>query len=177
MLLFDEILLSNLLFNLFECLQEELLNLASLVKDDLGESTHVAQLLVLHSEVFPCVDDLFPLLFNNRLMLVAHHLLFFFEVSNDLRKTFLENLNFVLVGLDLVCLHLSALLILLFCSRVDGDVAFDFPINLLLLLNLLLVLLKLVSLRDGLQCERLVLIVDLTFNRLYGCKHRAKTSQ
>lgn len=99
-------------------------------------------------------------------MLIPDHLLLFLEVSNDLRQRLLEDLNLILVCLDLSTLHLGSLLVLLFGAGINSDIALDFTVCLFLTLDLLLMLLKFVPLRDSLQGERLVFLVNLALNRL-----------
>lgn len=98
-------------------------------------------------------------------MLVSDHFFLFLKVAYYLGQRLLQNLNLVLVRLDLVRLIASALLVLLFSPSIDSNITFDFAIGFLLLLNLFLVLLKLVALRDSLQSQVLIFIVDLTLNR------------
>ena len=99
-------------------------------------------------------------------MLVADCLLFLLKIGDNLSETLFQNLDLVLVRLDLVCLHGGALLVLLLCPRIDGYIALDLPIGLLLPRDLLLVLLQLVALTDRLQGQALILVVDLALNRL-----------
>ena len=74
-------------------------------------------------------------------MLVADRLLFLLKIGDNLSETLFQNLDLVLVRLDLVCLHGGALLVLLLGPRIDGYIALDLTIGLLLPRNLLLVLL------------------------------------
>lgn len=137
-----------------------------MIKHDLGEGTYIAQVFVFDAEVLPSIDDLLTLLLNDRLVLIPDHLLLFLEVSNDLRQRLLEDLNLILVCFDLSTLHLGSLLVLLFGAGINSDVALDFTVCLFLTLDLLLMLLKFVPLRDSLQGERLVFLVNLALNRL-----------
>ena len=105
-------------------------------------------------------------------MLVAHHLLLLLKVGHNLRQRLLQDLNLVLVRLNFTSLHLCALLVLLFRAGVDSDISLDLLISLLLILYLLLVLLQFVALRDSLQSQRLVLLMDLTLNGLNSCAQK-----
>ena len=143
-----------------------------MVEDHLGEGAHVSQFFVLHAQVFPRVYNFLPLVLDDGLVLVPDHLLFFLKVSHDLCQTLLEDLNFVFVGLDFVALHGRPLGVLLLSPQVDGDVPLNLPVVVLLLLDFLLVLLELVPLRDGLECETLVLLVNLPLDSLNSCTKR-----
>ena len=89
LLLLQSVLLANLLLDLLEGFKEELLHFRSLIQDDLREGTDVAQLLILNSQILSRIDDLFSLILDDGLVLVADHLLFFFEIGDDLRQTLL----------------------------------------------------------------------------------------
>ena len=115
------------------------------------EGTHVAQLLILHSQVLPRVDDLFTLLLDDGLVLVPDHLFLFFEISDNLRQTLLKNLNLVLVGLDPISLHGGSLCVLLLGTLVDRNISLDFTIRLPLATDLFLMLFELVTLADCLE--------------------------
>ena len=132
------------------------------------EGTHVAQLLILHSQVLPRVDDLFTLLLDDGLVLVPDHLLLFFEISDNLRQTLLKNLNFVLVGLDPIGLHGGSLCVLLLSTLVDRNISLDFTIRLPLATDLFLMLFELITLADRLKGEALVFIMNLTLDCLYS---------
>ena len=88
MLLLNDVLLSDLLLDLFECLQEELFDLTPLIKDDLGESSHIPQFFVFDTEVLSGVDNGLALLLNDALMLVPDHLFLLLEVTDDLSQAF-----------------------------------------------------------------------------------------
>ena len=166
LLLLQSVLLTNLLLDLLEGFEEELLDLRSLIQDDLRQSSNIAQLLVLDSKVLPGINDLLTLLFDHRLVLVSDHLFLLLKVCDDLRQTLLEDLDLVLVRLYLVSLHRGALLVLLFSACIDSNISFDLPILVFLPLNLLLVLLQLVALTDSLQGQALIFIVNLTLDSL-----------
>ena len=81
-------------------------------------------------------------------MLVSDHFLFFLEISYDLGQALLEDLDLVLVSLDLVRLHIGALLVLLFSTCIDRNVSFDLAIRLFLATNFFLMLFKFVPLAN-----------------------------
>ena len=98
-------------------------------------------------------------------MLVADHFFLLLEVTHYLCQRLLQNLDLVLVSLDLVGLVVCALLVLLFCAGIDGDVTLDFSVHFFLLLDFFLMFLKLGPLGDSLESQVLVFIVDLALNR------------
>ena len=142
----------------------------ALVDDNLRERSNISELFVFDPQIFTSVDYFFALLLNDGLVLVADHFFLFLEICHDLGETLLQNLNFVLVCLNFVSLKCGALLILLFCTLVDGNISLDLSILLFLHFNFAFVFLKLISLRDCLKSQRLVFLVNLTLNRLNGCK-------
>jgi len=83
-LLFNLSFLANFFLNLLECLKEELLNLRSLIQNDLSKSLNLLELSVFAPEDFSCIEDLLTLLFNDGLVLEANHFLLLFEITNDL---------------------------------------------------------------------------------------------
>jgi hypothetical protein len=168
--LLKRVLLADLLFDLFESLEKELLNFTPLVEDNLGKGAYISKFFVFHAKILPRIDNLFPLVLNYRLVLISNHLLFFFKVRNDLSETLFENLNFVLIGFDFVGLHGLTLGVLLFSTLVDCYISLDLPIFLFLQLNYLLSLFKLVSLRDRLQRETLIFLMNLSLDSLNGYK-------
>ena len=146
MLLLNDVLLSDLLFDLLECLQEELFDLTPLIKHNLGKSSHIPQFFVFDSQVLSGVDNGLTLLLNDALMLVSDHFFFLFEVTDDLSQTLFQNLDFVLVSLDFLSLLVSSLLVLLLSSCIDGDIALDLFVSLLVRLDLFLLLVQFVAL-------------------------------
>lgn len=150
MLLLKCILFADFLLDLFESFEEELFDFAALVDDNLRQGSHISQLLVFNAQVFAGVDYTFSLLFNDRLVLVADHFLFFLKVSDYLSQTLLQNLDLVLVCFDLIALKICPLLVLLLCSLIDRNVPLDFSILLFLLLNFALVFFQFVPLGDSL---------------------------
>lgn len=101
-------------------------------------------------------------------MLVAHHFLLLFKVGNCLCQTLLKDLNLVLASFNFVGLHGGSLGVLLLSALVDRNVSHNLFIRFLLLLDLPLLLFKFVSLRNRLQGQLLVFIVDLSLDRLNG---------
>jgi len=79
-------LFTDLFLDLFESLQEELLHVTPLVKNDLAEGLDLAKLRVLLPHDLPQINDLFLLVPNNLLMLVPHELLLFFKIFHDLSE-------------------------------------------------------------------------------------------
>jgi hypothetical protein len=116
-------LLSNFFLDLLQGLQEELLDLASLVDDDLTESSNIAEFTVFNTQVFFGVYDVFLLLLDDRVMLVTNQLLFLFEVGYDLLETAFKDLNLALVDLDFLSLALGSSLVLVLCSRIESHVS------------------------------------------------------
>ena len=57
----------------------------------------ISQLAILHPEVLLGIKDVFPLLLDNLVMLVADEFLLFFEVGDDLLHRLLQDLDFALV--------------------------------------------------------------------------------
>ena len=170
LLFLNDVLLSDLLLDLFQCLQEELLDLTPLIKHNLGKGPHIPQFFVFNSQVLSGVDNGLTLLLNNALVLVPDHFFLLLEVTDDLSQAFFQNLDFVLVGLDFLSLLVSSLLVLLLSSCIDGDIALDLFISLLMRLDLFLLLVQFVTLRDCLQCQVLVFLVDLPFNGEDSCR-------
>ena len=99
-------------------------------------------------------------------MLISNHLLFLLEVRDNLSQGFFQYLDLVLVRFDLILLHIGPLLILLLSTRIDSYVSLDLSVNIFLLLYLFLVFLEFVSLRDCLQSETLIFLMDLTLDCL-----------
>lgn len=99
------VLLADFFFNLFKCLQEELLYFTALIQYNLRQGTHLAQVFILDPQILTCVDYFLTLLFDDRLVLISDHFLLFFKVSDDLSQRLLKNLDLVFVGLNLVSLH------------------------------------------------------------------------
>lgn len=116
-------LLSNFFLDLLQGLQEELLDLASLVDDDLTESSNIAEFTVFNTQVFFGVDDVFLLLLDDRVVLVTNQFLFLFEVGYDLLETAFKDLNLALVDLDFLSLALGSSLVLVLCSRIESHVS------------------------------------------------------
>ena len=166
MFLLEDILLADFFFDLLKGFKEELLDFTPLVENNLGERPDISQLLILNSEVFAGIYDLFSLVLNDGLVLVPHHLLLFLEVGDGLRQTLLQDLNFVLACLDPVRLQVGSFRVLVLRALVDRDLTLNPPVFVLLFLNLSLLLLKLVTLCDCIQCKFLVLIVNLSLNCL-----------
>ena len=125
-----------------------MLYFAALIQNNLRKCANVSQLFVLNAKILSGVDDLFSLLLNDGLVLIAHHFFLLLKVGDDLSKRLFQDLDLVFVRLNLTGLHLGALLVLLFSACIDSNVSLDLLVNLLLSLNLLLVLFQFVTLRD-----------------------------
>ena len=166
LLLLQGVLLPDFVLDLFEGFKEELLDFAPLVEHHLCQRPHIPQLLVLDPQVLPCVDDVLSLLLDDRLMLIPDQLLLLLEVRDDLGQTLLQDLYLLLVGIDLPCLHLSPLCILLLGALLDGEVSLEVLVDVLLLVDCSLVIVDLVTLRNGLLRPLLILKVDVLLNDL-----------
>lgn len=69
-------------------------------------------------------------------MLVLNHLLFFFEIPDNLLQTLLQDLNLLLVLFGSALLQLLSSHILLFCATVDVYVTFKVFIHFFQIRNL-----------------------------------------
>ena len=78
---FDSDLLPDLLLNLLKCLQKELLNLTSLIEDDLSQGPDILELLVLDSQSLSASDDVFLLIVDDLIMLELQQLFLFLKVA------------------------------------------------------------------------------------------------
>ena len=99
-------------------------------------------------------------------MLIPDQFLLLLEVRDDLGQTLLQDLYLLLVGIDLPCLHLSPLCILLLGALLDGEVSLEVLVDVLLLVDCSLVIVDLVTLRNGLLRPLLILKVDVLLNDL-----------
>ena len=97
-------------------------------------------------------------------MLVPHHLLFFFKITNDLLETLLEPLNFLLITGYLLRLNYCSLRVLLLSSCVDVDLSLKSHIRILDSCDQLLLFVDFLPLQDRLNRKFLIFQVDLTFN-------------
>ena len=139
---------------------------APLIEDYLRQCSHVPQLLVLDPPVFPCIDDVLPLLLDDCFMLIPDQFLLFLEVRDDLRQTLLQDLNLLLVGTDFLPLRLCSFCVLLLSALLYGNVSLEVLVDLPLLANRSLVVVDFVTLRDGLLRPLLILKVDVLLNDL-----------
>jgi hypothetical protein len=97
-------------------------------------------------------------------MLVPHHLLFFFKITNDLLETLLEQLNLLLITRYLLRLNYCSLRVLLLSSCVDVDLSLKSHIRILDSCDQLLLFVDFLPLQDRLNRKFLIFQVDLTFN-------------
>jgi hypothetical protein len=86
-------LLADLFFDLFKCLEEKLLHIATLIQDHLTECLDLSQLRVLRAHYLSKVDNLLLLITDDLLVLIPDQLLLLLEVLNDLPKRLFKNLN------------------------------------------------------------------------------------
>ena len=86
LLAFRTNLLADLLFDLFERLEEKLLHIATLIQDNLTECLDLSQLRVLRAHYLSKVYHLFLLIADDLLVLIPYQLLLLLEVLNDLPK-------------------------------------------------------------------------------------------
>ena len=102
-----------LLFDLLHRLEEELLDVASLVEDHLADLLQVAALLVLLPDALVQVSQLFMLLTHDLLVLELEQLSLFLKVSDNLTETLLKQVDLRLEQLDLLGFFKLALSMLL----------------------------------------------------------------
>ena len=104
---------SLLLFDLLHRLEEELLDVASLVEDHLADLLQVATLLVLLPDALVQVSQLFVLLTHDLLVLELEQLSLFLKVGDNLTETLFEQVDLCLEQLDLLGFFKLALSMLL----------------------------------------------------------------
>ena len=102
-----------LLFDLFHRLEEELLDVASLVEDHLADLLQVAALLVLLPDALVQVSQLFVLLTHDLLVLELEQLSFLLKVGDNLTQTLLKQVDLRFEQLDLLGFFKLALSMLL----------------------------------------------------------------
>ena len=102
-----------LLFDLLHRLEEELLDVASLVEDHLADLLQVAALLVLLPDALVQVSQLFMLLTHDLLVLELEQLSLLLKVGDNLTETLLKQVNLRLEQLDLLGFFKLALSMLL----------------------------------------------------------------
>ena len=102
-----------LLFDLLHRLEEELLDVASLVEDHLADLLQVAALLVLLPDALVQVSQLFMLLAHDLLVLELEQLSLFLKVGDNLTETLLKQVDLCLEQLDLLGFFKLALSMLL----------------------------------------------------------------
>ena len=102
-----------LLFDLLHRLEEELLDVASLVEDHLADLLQVAALLVLLPDALVQVSQLFMLLAHDLLVLELEQLSLFLKVGDNLTKTLFKQVDLRLEQLDLLGFFKLALSMLL----------------------------------------------------------------
>jgi len=141
----------------------------------LTESSDVAELTVLDTEVLLGVGDVFSLLLDNRIVLIADELLFFLKVRHDLLETAFKDLNLSLIDLNFLSLAFSSGLVLVLGSGVERDVSLEVLVKCFLTSDLSLEIIDSVALRDGLlgqllvfQVNALLDLLDVTLSFLRG---------
>ena len=102
-----------LLFDLLHRLEEELLDVASLVEDHLADLLQVAALLVLLPDALVQVSQLFMLLTHDLLVLELEQLSLFLKVGDNLTETLLKQVDLRFEQLDLLGFFKLALSMLL----------------------------------------------------------------
>ena len=102
-----------LLFDLLHRLEEELLDVASLVEDHLADLLQVAALLVLLPDALVQVSQLFVLLTHDLLVLELEQLSLFLKVGDNLTETLLKQVDLRFEQLDLLGFFKLALSMLL----------------------------------------------------------------
>ena len=102
-----------LLFDLLHRLEEELLDVASLVEDHLADLLQVAALLVLLPDALVQVSQLFMLLTHDLLVLELEQLSLFLKVGDNLTQTLFKQVDLCLEQLDLLGFFKLALSMLL----------------------------------------------------------------
>jgi len=116
----------------------------------LTESSDVAELTVLDTEVLLGIGDVFSLLLDNRIVLVANELLLLLKVRHDLLETAFKDLNLSLIDLNFLSLAFSSGLVLVLGSGVERDVSLEVLVKCFLTSDLSLEIIDSVALRDGL---------------------------
>jgi len=141
----------------------------------LTESSDVAELTVLDTEVLLGIGDVFSLLLDNRIVLIADELLFFLKVRHDLLETAFKDLNLSLIDLNFLSLAFSSGLVLVLGSGVERDVSLEVLVKCFLTSDLSLEIIDSVALRDGLlgqllvfQVNALLDLLDVTLSFLRG---------
>lgn len=139
------------------------------------ESSDVAELTVLDTEVLLGIGDVFSLLLDNRIVLIADELLFFLKVRHDLLETAFKDLNLSLIDLNFLSLAFSSGLVLVLGSGVERDVSLEVLVKCFLTSDLSLEIIDSVALRDGLlgqllvfQVNALLDLLDVTLSFLRG---------
>ena len=166
LLALDRNLLSDFLLDLFECLEEELLDFAPLAEHHLSQRSDVLELPVLSSEHLSASADVMLLILDDLLMLELQQLLLLFKVVHDLLETLLEEDDFVLQRFDLFLLLQTSFLVLLGLVLLQRDASLlvlDHRVHPLLLS---LVEVKQIPLTHGLLGQCLVLVVDGSLDAL-----------
>ena len=102
-----------LLFDLLHRLEEELLDVASLVEDHLADLLQVATLLVLLPDALVQVSQLFMLLTHDLLVLELEQLSLFLKVGDNLTQTLFKQVDLRFEQLDLLGFFKLALSMLL----------------------------------------------------------------
>ena len=102
-----------LLFDLLHRLEEELLDVASLVEDHLADLLQVAALLVLLPDALVQVSQLFMLLTHDLLVLELEQLSLFLKVGDNLTQTLFKQVDLRFEQLDLLGFFKLALSMLL----------------------------------------------------------------
>jgi len=132
----------------------------------LTESSDVAELTVLDTEVLLGIGDVFSLLLDNRIVLIADELLFFLKVRHDLLETAFKDLNLSLIDLNFLSLAFSSGLVLVLGSGVERDVSLEVLVKCFLTSDLSLEIIDSVALRDGLLGQLLVFQVNTLLDLL-----------
>jgi hypothetical protein len=79
-------LLADFFLDLFERFKEELLNVASLIKNDLAKGLDFAKLRIFLSHYLSEVDNLLLLVTDNLFVLIPYKFFLLLKVFNDLSK-------------------------------------------------------------------------------------------
>lgn len=153
-----------LLLDLFECLQEELLDVAALVEDHLRQSLEVGRLLDLQLVALGQCFELVILLLYDLLVLKFDQFTLFFEVADDLVKAAFEQVNLRLELLDLLVLPILLLGRLHVLAHLGLELALQVSRIVLQIGSQPLEVLELLLLDQGLILQPLVLSLNVALD-------------